>query len=108
MELGDRYNEGKPMMSLVPPIAMTEVAKVLTYGAQKYAKNNWLKGRPHMEFIDSMERHVAEWKKCIDIDPESGLHHISHAACNLMMLLELIALRPDLDDRPLEFYNEKK
>lgn len=105
-ELGNRYNEGKPMMSLLPPVALEEVAKVLTYGAKKYSKFNWMKGLPYMEIIDSCERHISAWKKGEDID-ESACLHIAHAACNLLMLIEMIALRPDLDDRPIEFYKNK-
>jgi hypothetical protein len=104
-EIGMRFNEGKPMMSLLPPYALEEVAKVLTYGSQKYAKWNWMHGLPFTEILDSCERHISAWKKGEDID-ESGCLHIAHAACNLLMLLELAKLRPDLDDRPLEFYIE--
>lgn len=101
---GDRYNEGKPMMSLLPPIALEEVAKVLTYGSKKYAAWNWLQGLDHMSILDSMERHLSKWKQGEDIDEESGLLHISHAACNALMLIEMIHLRKDLDDRPKQFY----
>lgn len=104
---GDRYNEGKPLMSLLPPLALEEVAKVLTYGKEKYAAWNWLKGLDHMSILDSMERHISAWKKGEDVDPESGLLHISHAACNALMLVEMMILRPDLDDRPLEFYKKE-
>lgn len=55
-----------------------------------------------------MERHISKWKQGEDIDPESGLLHISHAACNALMLIEMTHLRPDLDDRPKEFYNQQK
>lgn len=105
--MGDRYNSGKPMMSLLPPIALEEVAKVLTYGAKKYDKHNWLKGLPWTEILDSAERHINAWKKGEDID-ESGCLHIAHAACNLLMLIEMIHLREDLDDRPTQYYNQQK
>jgi len=105
-KMGERYNNGKPMLSLIPAYAMEEVAKVLTYGATKYSKNNWLKGRPWMEFVDSLERHLQAWKRGEDIDEESGCLHAAHLACNALMLVELIKIRPDLDDRPKEFYTQ--
>jgi len=104
--MGERYNNGKPMLSLIPAYATEEVAKVLTYGATKYSKNNWLKGRPWMEFVDSLERHLQAWKRGEDIDEESGCLHAAHLACNALMLVELIKIRPDLDDRPKEFYTQ--
>lgn len=102
-EKGLRYNEGKPKMSLLPPIALEEVAKVLTYGANKYAPYNWVKGLPLMEVLDSAERHISAWKKGEDID-ESGCLHLAHAACNLLMMIELSTIHNNLDDRPKEFY----
>ena len=105
-EKGLRYNDGKPCMSLLPPLALEEVAKVLTYGKQKYAAWNWLKGLDHMSIVDSMERHLSAWKKGEDIDSESGLLHASHMATNAVMLIEMILLRPDLNDRPTEFYKQ--
>lgn len=102
---GDRYNEGKSMMSLLPPLALVEVAKVLTYGAKKYSRNNWMKGLPWTSYIDSLERHLQAWKTGEELD-ESGLLHIAHVGCNILMLIETVLLRPDLDDRPKEFYSK--
>lgn len=106
--MGDRYNNGKPMMSLLPPIALEEVAKVLTYGAKKYDKHNWLKGLLWTEILDSAERHISDWKKGRNNDKESNLNQIAHAACNLLMLIEMIHLREDLDDRPTQYYNQQE
>ena len=40
---GIKYDGEKPMMHLLPPKAINEVAKVLTFGAQKYDEENWRK-----------------------------------------------------------------
>jgi hypothetical protein len=38
---GKKYDAGKPMMELIPPHAEIELAKVLTFGAEKYGPENW-------------------------------------------------------------------
>lgn len=83
---GLKYDQGKPRMDLVRPEFVEGVAHVLTFGSQKYAPWNWAKGIPYSKIIASLERHLAEFKKGEDIDPESGLSHLYHAGCNLMFL----------------------
>lgn len=77
----------KPPMSLVPPELALEVAKVLGYGAAKYARGQWMRGMIFSSPVDALERHLAAWKRGEDRDPESGLPHLGHAACCLAFLL---------------------
>lgn len=88
----ERYNKGKVQLSLVDPLFIEEVAKVMELGARKYGKDNWLKGQPYMQVLDSMKRHIAEFEHGESRDKESGLHPLAHVACNVMFLL-----RYDLD-----------
>jgi len=104
-ESADRYNDGKPRLALNPPVALTEIAKVWTFGAKKYDSFNWYKGLTYTSILDSLERHIQAIKMGEDVDPESGCLHAAHAGCNIMMLLEFISLkRTELDDRPKRFY----
>jgi hypothetical protein len=32
-------------------------------------------------------RHIAAWQSTGNTDPESGHHHLAHAACNLIFLM---------------------
>jgi hypothetical protein len=41
MSEGKKYDSGKAKMHLLPPKALLEVAKVLTFGADKYGEENW-------------------------------------------------------------------
>lgn len=93
---------GKPMVDQVPPAALLEIAKVFTYGVDKYGHFNW------QEFADewtwnqlyaSCLRHLLAWQDGEDIDPESNLPHLAHAGCNIMMLLTLIVKGKGKDDR---------
>jgi hypothetical protein len=88
-------------MSLIDPYAITELAKVLTQGAEKYAAHNWRKGLKISECIDSLERHTAAFNDAMqsDLDPETQLHHMSHVMCNAMFIVWLQKYRPDCDDR---------
>lgn len=97
---GIRHNVKKPRLGLVPPFAKRAVAAVLSFGAEKYGRHNWMLGLSFVETYDSMERHMTAWMQGEDIDPESGLPHLAHAACNAMMILELSKIAPAYDDRP--------
>ena len=71
-----------------------------TYGATKYSPNNWRKGLPISEQMDSLLRHLnAFFNEYEDIDPESGVHHLGLAQCNLAMMVNTLENHPELDDR---------
>ena len=40
---GIKYDGEKPKMNLLPPKAIVEISKVLTFGAEKYDAENWRK-----------------------------------------------------------------
>lgn len=82
-----RYNKGKPRIGLVPPELMVEVAKVLTFGAEKYEENNWKKGLSDENCLSSCLRHICKYMAGEEFDNESGISHLSHAACNLAFLI---------------------
>jgi hypothetical protein len=94
-----RFNAGKIMMSLVPASLARYVGAVMTYGAKKYAPHNWRKGFPWSSIVDSLERHLAAWKDGEDDDPESGLPHLAHIACNVAFLIEHYDAGLGVDDR---------
>jgi hypothetical protein len=95
---GTKHDSGKPMMDLLDPLAMEQLAKVLTFGAQKYAAHNWRKGIKQSRLIAALLRHTFAHMSGQNLDEESGLPHIAHAMCCCMFLLGL-ANRQDLDDR---------
>lgn len=86
VERATRYNEGKPRLSLVPATAIIEMGRVMTFGAQKYEANNWKKGMPIDECLDSCLRHLTAFMNGEANDKESGLSHISHAMTNLAFI----------------------
>jgi len=86
-ETGGQKGRKPEAYSLIPVEALAEVARVYGYGAKKYAPNNWRKGYRWSLSIDALLRHIAEFQKGEDIDPESGLHHLAHATFHLFTLM---------------------
>jgi len=84
-----KFDNGKLRYSLIPPHAMEELAKVLTYGAKKYKPNNWRKVKDLSRYEDALFRHLQEWRKGNELDKESKLPHLSHALANIVFLIEL-------------------
>jgi hypothetical protein len=99
MSNGIKFDQDKVRMELLPPFAQEEIAKVLTYGARKYDPYNWAKGMPWTRVYGAAIRHLNAFARGEDKDPETGLSHVAHAACNLMFLLEYERFHPELDDR---------
>jgi len=83
---GDRYNEGKNRLELIPPACIEGIGEVMTFGAKKYAPYNWAKGMSFIEVLGSLKRHILAFEKGEELDKESGLPHLDHAACNLAFL----------------------
>jgi hypothetical protein len=88
-EEGRKFDGGKLEYGLLPPKALEVVVEVLTFGAKKYARDNW----KHVDdakrrYFDALQRHLWAWKQGEQIDPESGIHHLGHAMCCLMFLYE--------------------
>ena len=89
MDNGRKYDGGKLEYGLLPPLALEETVKVLTFGAQKYERDNWQKvPDSKRRYFDAMQRHVWAWKQGEQIDEESGIHHLAHAMCCMMFLYE--------------------
>lgn len=100
----DRYNKGKPKYSLLDLKSLEDTVKVLEFGAEKYDRNNWKKGLPISEILDSLLRHVTSLLEGELIDKESGLPHHGHIGANAMFLAHMIRnhLNTDFNDLNLK------
>lgn len=65
---------------------MTDCARVLEFGTQKYGRDNWKKGMDVSIILDSLLRHVSALQSGVLIDEESSLSHIGHIQCNALFL----------------------
>lgn len=86
---GEKHDFGKPILGAVPAWAELEIAKVLAFGAQKYSRGNWAKVENLQErYMDAALRHLNAVRRGESLDDESGLHHLAHAACCVLFMLD--------------------
>lgn len=102
---GTKHDQDKPMLNLLDAQALEGLAAVLTFGAKKYAADNWRGGISNSRLIASLLRHLFAIMRGEYIDPESGLPHIDHVGCNWMFLSNNLKNRPDLNDL---YFNEQR
>lgn len=79
---------------------LVPAAEVLDYGRKKYAPWNWAKGSNWSVPVACALRHLVAVIQGEDTDEESGLHHLAHAYCNLIMLSHYIDYYPEGNDLP--------
>lgn len=96
---GVKHDSGKPRMELISERASEGLAKVLTFGARVYSADNWREGLAWRRVLGAALRHLAQFSQGNDLDVDSGLPHIDHAACCLMFLSEYQKTNNGLDDR---------
>lgn len=85
---GIKFDGEKVRFSLLPRGVILEILKVLEFGARKYAPDNWQKvPEARRRYYDALQRHVELWWGGEINDPETGLHHLAHAACCAMFLI---------------------
>lgn len=92
-------SKGKLALDQLPVKFLRGVAAVLNFGMLKYAKDNWKQGTDWSEFYGSTQRHLLAWWDAEETDPESGLSHLAHAACNIAFLIYYQDRNVGKDDR---------
>lgn len=95
----DSYHEakhdlGKLRWDCLPWPAVEQVVAVLTFGAEKYSAWSWPSvPDARRRYFAAAIRHAVAWLRGEKTDPESGLPHLAHLACNALFLLSF-----DLDE----------
>lgn len=84
---GGKKGQKDERFDLIPMDALEELARVYGFGAKKYDDDNWLKGYAWRLSLGALGRHVAKWALGQDRDPETGLHHLAHAAWHCLALM---------------------
>ena len=81
-------DRGKLRWECLPWPAVEQVVGVLTFGANKYSAWSWPSTPDaRRRYFASAIRHAVAWVKGERLDPESGLPHLAHLACNALFLL---------------------
>ncbi len=97
---GVKFDGGKARHDLIPPELPDAVARVLTFGAAKYGERNWEKGMCWGRPFAALMRHMWAWMRGEKVDPETGISHLAHAACNIAFLIAFEERKIGTDDRP--------
>ena len=94
-----KFDAGKSPMGLLSTAALTKIAEVLSFGAQKYSAHQWRSGIEWQRLLDAALRHLLAFNDGQDVDEETGLSHLAHLGCCVMFLLEFEETHPELDNR---------
>lgn len=102
----DAIGATKIPMSVVPPVVLMEVAMSMMEGAWKYRSYNYRKiPIRYSRYYDAALRHLMSWWEGEDIDPDSGLSHITKLiSCSVVLRDAMIQSENGdvhtIDDRP--------
>lgn len=110
----DRVGIQKVPFSVIPVPVLWELGLAMLEGALKYGRHNYRKAgvRASVYYDAVMARHLPAWWEGEDIDPASGVHHITKAIASLTVLRDSMIRGNWVDDRPpksnpalMEHYN---
>lgn len=97
----DKVGVKKVSPSRVSQRVIMEMALGMLEGDRKYGGHNYrVAGVLASVYIDATMRHLMQWWEGENIDPDSGLSHISKALSSLAVLCDAIHNGMLTDDRP--------
>lgn len=97
----DALGKAKPPLSVLPCPVLYEIAAGCLEGAFKYRRHNYRVAKIQASvYYDAAMRHLMAYWEGEDIDPDSGINHISKAMACLFVFRD--AMMNDMvdDDRP--------
>lgn len=98
---GRKDDSQKIRTDLLSVPALMGTALVLTHGAVRYGARNWEQGLEWHRPYGALLRHVFAWWMGEDRDRDDNIHHLHHAACELMFLQHYVETGTGRDNRPL-------
>lgn len=97
----DAVGSNKPPLSTIPPAVLVEIGLALFEGHLKYGGSNWrAMGVRATVYYDACMRHLLSWLGGEDVDPDSGMPHITKAIAGLCILRDAEMNDCLTDDRP--------
>lgn len=85
--------------SLLPMVALTEVAEHYGVGATKYEDHNMRRGYEWSKSYDALMRHTTQFWSGEDRDEETGSKHLAAVVFHALTLMEFMETHPEFDDR---------
>jgi hypothetical protein len=102
----DAVGVKKAPLSVVPMNVVHELGIAMLEGARKYGRHNYREaGVRASVYFDATHRHVNAWWEGEDLDPDSGLSHITKAIATLTVLRDCMMQHKWEDDRPPKVVN---
>lgn len=96
----DRAGAKKPNLSVLPFAPLLDVIPALYEGRRKYGPWNWRAEEvSETIYADAAIRHLMQFISGEDIDPDSGVHHISKAIAGLLVVRDAQIHGCSIDDR---------
>lgn len=88
-------------VSTVPLTIIWEIGCAMLEGARKYGRHNYrVAGVRASVYVDAAFGHIGQWWEGEDVDPDSGLSHITKAIASLVVLRDAMIQDMLEDDRP--------
>jgi len=81
-----KFDSKKNRLELIEPEFILGVGKVLSFGAEKYAPDNWKLVDDLKRYEGAMLRHMMAYMGGEKTDPETGISHLHHISANGMFL----------------------
>lgn len=89
------------VFSTIPMTVMWELGVAMMEGARKYGRHNYrVSGVRASVYVDAAMGHISQWWEGENIDPDSGLSHITKAIASLVVLRDAMIQSQLVDDRP--------
>ncbi len=103
----DAVGVKKAPLSTVSGPVLAEIGLGMLEGARKYGRHNYrIAGVRASVYYDASMRHLMQWWEGEDIDPDSGLSHITKALTSLVVLRDAMFNDKLTDDRPPSMKNK--
>ena len=88
-------------ITCVPFTVLWELGLAMMEGGRKYGRHNYrVIGVRASIYVDAAMGHIMQWWEGEDIDPESGISHITKAIASLVVLRDAMIQGMFTDDRP--------
>ena len=97
----DAVGIAKVPQSVVSRLVLGELGLAMFEGARKYGRHNYrVAGVRASVYFDAVNRHMDAWWEGEDLDPDSGLSHVTKAIATLVVLRDAMLQEKFTDDRP--------
>jgi len=97
----DAVGVRKVPFSVIPWGVIAELGLAMLEGARKYGRHNYRSaGVRASVYMDACSRHMSAWWEGEDLDPDSGLSHVTKAIATLTVLRDSMIRGNWKDDRP--------